>query len=64
MGVREGNQLIRQRLRDPVEPLIDRRDLVLQGFYLSSGSGAQDTNRRSASGALNDRDLFALADRR
>ncbi len=48
---------IRKRLGNSGEPLIDGRDLVLQGFDLSSAGGIQDTYRRSAAGALNDGEL-------
>jgi hypothetical protein len=55
---------ILQCLRNPVEPLIDVSDLVLQGFHLRPRCRVQDTGRRSASRALNHRELFPLAERR
>jgi hypothetical protein len=49
---------ILQCLRNPVEPLIDVSDLVLQGFHLRPRCRVQDTGRRSASRALNHRELY------
>src|ERR1700686_4680251 len=51
-----------QRLRNAVESLIDRGDLVLRGFDLGPRCGVEGTNRRSALRALHECKLLALAD--
>jgi hypothetical protein len=53
-----------ERLRDAAEPLVDRRDLVLEGFNLRSRCRVEGAGRRSALGALNHRELVAAAERR
>ena len=55
---------ILQRFRNPVEPLIDVGDLVLQSLDLRCHRLVHHTDRRSALRALNQRELLALADRR
>ena len=56
--------LILQRPRDPAEPLVDRRNLRLQGFDLRPGRRVHDPNGCPATRALHDRKLSAATDRR
>jgi hypothetical protein len=53
-----------QRFRYPIESLVYCGNVILQGVDLKAGCRIQDTDRRTTSRALNDRQFVARAERR